>query len=86
MAALKETAGSYMNGDGTVALSLARSEESKLSVLAKIEQNRGSVLALRTKFQVIREQGLQLVASKDVRCHLLWRPSYCLVKITSHAF
>ena len=43
MAALKETAGSYMNGDGTVALSLARSEESKLSVLAKIE-NRGLVL------------------------------------------
>ena len=43
MAALKETAGSYMNGDGTVALSLARSEESKLSVLAK--ENRGLVLA-----------------------------------------
>ena len=42
MAALKETAGSYMNGDGTVALSLARSEESKLSVLA---ENRGVVLA-----------------------------------------
>ena len=40
MAALKETAGSYMNGDGTVALSLARSEESKLSVLAKLEENR----------------------------------------------
>ena len=45
MAALKETAGSYMNGDGTVALSLARSEESKLSVLAKLEENRGVVLA-----------------------------------------
>ena len=44
MAALKETAGSYMNGDGTVALSLARSEESKLSVLAKLEENRGLVL------------------------------------------
>ena len=46
MAALKETAGSYMNGGGTVALSLARSEESKLSVLAKLEENRGLVLAL----------------------------------------
>ena len=45
MAALKETAGSYMNGDGTVALSLARSEESKLSALAKLEENRGVVLA-----------------------------------------
>ena len=44
MAALKETAGSYMNGDGTVALSLARSEESKLSVLAKLDENRGVVL------------------------------------------
>ena len=72
-----------MNGDGTVALSLARSEESKLSVLAKLEENRGLV---HTMFQARREQGLQLVASKDVRCHMLWRPSYCLVKITSLAF
>ena len=34
----------------------------------------------------IREQGLQVVASKDVRCHLPMRSSYCLVKITSTAF
>ena len=81
-----------MNGDGAVALSLARSEESKLSVLAKLEENRGLVLALY-KVPSFREQGpsykrtrSQLVASRDVGCHLLWRSSYCLVKITSLAF